>query len=99
MCAQSRLILSDPVDCSPPDSPVHGFSRQKYWSGLLFLPPGIFPVQGWNPGLLHWQVDAILLSQLGIPLLRYTLMLKSLQVFHCTEEHNLLNQSLINVHE
>ena len=30
-----------------------GFSRQKYWSGLPSPPPGIFPTQGSNPGLLH----------------------------------------------
>ena len=31
------------------------FSRQEYWSGLPFLSflQGIFPSQGWNPGLLH----------------------------------------------
>ena len=41
------------------------FSRQEYWSGLLFAPPGIFPTQGLNPCLLHWQVDYLLLSHLG----------------------------------
>ena len=30
-----------------------GFSRQEYWSGLLFPSPGIIPTQGSNPGLLH----------------------------------------------
>ena len=30
-----------------------GFSRQEYWSGLPFPPPGVFPTQGSNPGLLH----------------------------------------------
>ena len=29
------------------------FSRQEYWSGLPFPPPGIFPTQGSNPCLLH----------------------------------------------
>ena len=27
-------ILCDPIDGSPPDSPVPGFSRQEHWSGL-----------------------------------------------------------------
>ena len=31
--------------------PSMGFSRQEYWSGLLFPSPGIFPIQGLNPGL------------------------------------------------
>ena len=29
-----------PVDCSPPGSSVHGFSRQEYWCGLPFPFPG-----------------------------------------------------------
>ena len=29
------------------------FSRQEYWSGLPFLPQGIFLSQGLNMGLLH----------------------------------------------
>ena len=29
------------------------FSRPEHWSGSLFLPQGIFPTQGSNPGLWH----------------------------------------------
>ena len=37
---QSCLTLCDPVDGSPPGSPIPGaFSRQEYWSGLSFPPP------------------------------------------------------------
>ena len=46
------------------------FSRQKYWSELLFPSPGIFPTQELNPrllSLLHWQVDSLPLHQLGSP--------------------------------
>ena len=32
--AQSCPTLSDPMDCSPPGSSIHGFSRQEYWSGV-----------------------------------------------------------------
>ena len=39
-CAQSCLTLHNPMDCIPPCSSVHGFSRQEYWSGLPFPPPG-----------------------------------------------------------
>ena len=45
-----------------------GFSRQEYWSRLLFPPPGIFPTQGSNPhflSLLHWQADSLSLCHLG----------------------------------
>ena len=48
-----------------------------YWSpifpgkntgvGCHFLLQGIFPTQGWNLCLLHWQVDSLPLSHLGIP--------------------------------
>ena len=30
-----------------------GFSRQEYWSGLPFPPPGDLPDPGIEPGLLH----------------------------------------------
>ena len=36
----SRLQLHNPVDCSPLDSSVPGFSQQEYWSGWPFSPPG-----------------------------------------------------------
>ena len=51
LAAQSCPTCCDPVDCGPP--PSTGFSRQEHWRGLPFLPPGIFPTQGLNPGLLH----------------------------------------------
>ena len=31
--------LCDPIDSSPPGSPVPGFSRQEHWSGLPFPSP------------------------------------------------------------
>ena len=34
------------MDCSPPDSSAHGFSRQEYWSGLPFPTPGDLPNRG-----------------------------------------------------
>ena len=42
-----------------------GFSRQEYWSGLLFLPQGIFPTQGSNQCLLHLEADSLPLTHLG----------------------------------
>ena len=35
------------------------FSRQEDWSGLHFLLQGIFPAQGLNQHLLHWQADSL----------------------------------------
>ena len=51
------------VACQTPLSV--GFSRQEYWSGLPFPTPGIFPTQGSNPCLLHWQVGSLPLSHQG----------------------------------
>ena len=45
--AQLCPILCHPMDCSPPGSSVHGiFSKQEYWSGLPFPPPGDCPDPG-----------------------------------------------------
>ena len=46
------------IVCSLPGSPVMGFSRQEYWRGCLFLPQRIFPNQGLNLRLLHWQLNS-----------------------------------------
>ena len=54
---------------------LSNFSRQSLWSGLPFLPPGIFPTQGSNPCLqcfLHWHADSVPLSHLS-PLWTYPL--------------------------
>ena len=47
VCAQSCLILCDPLDYSPPGCSVHGIFQQGFWSGLPFPPPGDLP----NPGI------------------------------------------------
>ena len=49
VCARSCLILSDPVDCSPPGSSVHGISQARIpeWLAIPFS-RGIFPTQGSN---------------------------------------------------
>ena len=42
------------MDYSPPGSSVHGDSPDKNTGvGCHVLLQGIFPAQGWNPGLLH----------------------------------------------
>ena len=51
------------VDCQAPLS--MGFSRQEYWSGLPFLPPGNLPnlvIELASPAL---QADSLLLSHRG----------------------------------
>ena len=37
------MSFCDPMDCSPPDSSVHVFSRQEYYSGLPFPISGDLP--------------------------------------------------------
>ena len=51
ICSVSQfcLTLRDPMDCSLPGFSVHGFSRQEYWSGLPFPPPGDFLYPGIGP--------------------------------------------------
>ena len=49
--AQSCLTLCSPREYSPPGSFSMGLSRQEYWSGLPFPPPGDLPTQQSNLGL------------------------------------------------
>ena len=47
--AQSCPTLCDPMDCSLPHSSIQGISRQEYWSGVPFPPPGDLPDPGIKP--------------------------------------------------
>ena len=67
----SRYVISAASDSAAPWTVAHqaplsmGFSRQEYWRGLPFPPPGIFPTQGPNPHLLrllHRQAGSLPLS-------------------------------------
>ena len=71
--AQSCPTLCDPIDYSLPGSSVLGFSRQEYWSGLLFPPPGDLPDPGIEPTppiALALQAYSLLMSHQGSPLTR-----------------------------
>ena len=62
--------LCDPMDSSPPGSSVHGDSLGEN-TGVCFyaLLHDIFPTQGSNPCLLHWQMDSLLSEPPGnVPL-------------------------------
>ena len=67
-CRSSRcLTLCDPMDCSPPGSPVHGsFPGKNTGTGCHALLQGIFPMQG-SPTAPAPQADSLLLSQQGNP--------------------------------
>ena len=71
VCAKSlsHVQLCDPVDCSPPGSPVHGGSPGKNTGvGCHALPQGIFLIQESNLCLLHllyWLAGSLLLAPPG----------------------------------
>ena len=65
------VTLWDPRDCSPPGSSVHGDSQGRNTGvGCRSLLQGIFPTQGWNPGLLHCRQILYRLKQNGSPFLQ-----------------------------
>ena len=49
MLSQLCPTLCDPMDCSPPDSSLHGIFQQKYWSGFPVPSPGDLPDPGIKP--------------------------------------------------
>ena len=66
VCAQSYPTPFGPMDSCPPGSSVHGIFPGKNTRGSChFLLQGIFPIQGSNPRLLHWQGDSLPLYHLG----------------------------------
>ena len=90
LVAKSCLKLCDPIDCSPPGSSVHGISPDKNTgAGCHFLLQRIFPTQGSNSHLLHWQVDSFTSEPPG----------KSLHKIRCREEATFwLSQSSLRHH-
>ena len=69
MLSHVQLFCYPSMDCSPPGSSVHGIlhARILEWVAISF-PRGIFPTQGSNPHLLHWQADSLPQSHLRSPL-------------------------------
>ena len=63
---QSCLTLCNPMDCSLPDSSVHGIfqARVLEWVAISFS-RGIFPTQGSNLGFLHCRQMLYHLSHRG----------------------------------
>ena len=70
LVTQSCPTLCNPMDCSPPGSPVHGNSPGKSLGvGCHALLQGIFPTQESNPGLLLYRWILYHLSHQGGPFL------------------------------
>ena len=61
-------LFFDPMSCSLPGSSFIGISKARIleWVVICFS-RGIFPTQGSNPRLLHWQADSSRLNHLGSP--------------------------------
>ena len=59
-CAQSCLVLHDPMDCSPPGSSVHGIfqARTLEWVAISSSRGSSWP-RDWIC-LRHWQAEALL---------------------------------------
>ena len=74
-CMQAKLLqlcltLCDPMDCSPPGSPVHGILQARILEGLSCLPLGDLPDLGIEPAAPAapaLQADSLLLSHHGSP--------------------------------
>ena len=85
VCAQSLsyVQLFETTQAVAHQAPLSmGFSRQKYWSGLLFPTPGDLPKSGIKPIFLvspALAVDSLPLCHLGRPLWEYAAAAKSLQ--------------------
>ena len=67
LVTQSCLTLCKSMNCSLPDSPVHGIFQARILEGVAISFSRIFPTQGSNPCLLHWQGDSSPLNHLGGP--------------------------------
>ena len=64
----SRVQLCDPMDCCPPGSACPRDSPGKNTGvGCCALLQGIFPTEGWKPGLLHCRQILYHLSHQGSP--------------------------------
>ena len=73
MHAQSLQLCPtffDPVDCSLSAPLSMGFSRQEYWSGLPFPPPGDLPdagIEPMSPASPALQAGSLLIEPPGKP--------------------------------
>ena len=68
LVSQLCLTLCNPMDCSPPSSPVQGILQQEYWSGLPFPSPGGLLDPGIKPKSPALQANSLLSEPLGKPM-------------------------------
>ena len=75
------------------------FPRQEYWSGLLFLPPGDLPDPGMEPRSPALAGGCCTAEPTGKPPTALYYYVKKPSSIPLYGRANLLNHSLINVHE
>ena len=71
ICVLCCSVISDPMDCSPPGSSVHGILQVRILEYVVISSSRrIFPIQVSKLGLLnllHWQADSLPLVPPGKP--------------------------------
>ena len=66
LVAKSFPTLCSSTGCSPPGSSVHGISQARILEWVAICSTrGIFPTQGSNASILHWQAGSLPLNQQG----------------------------------
>ena len=68
LIGQLCLSICDPMDCSPPGSPVHGILQQRKLEWLPFPSPEDLPDPGINPRSPALQADSLLCQPPGKPI-------------------------------
>ena len=77
-CFSRVRLFCDPMDCKSASLLGPGdFLDKNTGVGCHFLLQQIFPTQGLNPCLLHWQVDSIPLSHQESPAVEYSAIKKN----------------------
>ena len=59
LLAQSCPTLCDSMDCSPPDSSVHGILQVRILEWVAFPPPGDLPNSGIKPRFPALQANSL----------------------------------------
>ena len=93
LITQSGPILCDPMDCSPPSSPVHGIFQARYWSGLPSPLLGDLPNPGIKPRSSGMQVDSLPSEPAGKP---KNIGVVSLSLLHGSFPTQGLNRGLLH---
>ena len=83
----SCVQLCNPTDCSLPGSSVHEILQARILEYVTFpfSRDQMFPTQGSNPGLLHWQADSLPSEPPEMPSISIT----DLTASHCSQQNEI----------